>query len=768
MTLSNDRAVIMIVFTFRIGQGGYDVHRPFTSPIRLTHRDLLWVALIVLFAFALRAVVVFNRAAHDPAFHILPPGSDQVAYMSRVEALEAGEWPREPFFFQPGFVYYLAGIRLLVGNAFGMMRLATSVIGAVTVGLMIGVGWFVTGRRWGGYLAGLLLAVYPVAIFYSTVLLIPGLASFYVALFLFVALWQRHATALWRSLLLGVILGLLAITRSNLVLLWGAWLILLAGYATSKRTFAVHAAASFVGLAATIAPVTIWNITHGANQLITSVGVEEIYRGNSRDSNGIYVSHIPAYDLVEDDAHLEAFFDDIVRDPLRFVELQVRKTGIYWSAIEPANNISYRGSGETSSALLRAIPLDFRILSALGLLGTLVLVYNDRRTGLFFTAVHVLIYAGIMVIWVEGRLRQPAVIPLVVTVAYLVVYVQDVVSRRQWEFAARRYAFPVAILLIAFVALDWAVDNLPRQRPIAALPADVRRVDVVFNDELRFVGWRPLADWPVAEEGWGTIGRNYVIEWFWEVLRPVDVDYNAFVAYINDDTRLAGWDTVLGEIGYPPHPTSQWQPGEIYSEIVGFKLNARIPPGEDSGEIWLDVYRTEGEFDYDDDTRTIIDVPITSLENPPAHLVLQSFAVFAQRPDISADISPPPDAIVFGDLIAQQPVALPQSVPVAADVTLQFQWMALANITENYQLFVHVVDADEHIVAQFDGPPRHGEFVTSTWPPGLPIDDSIALTMPSTPGTYRVYTGWYHPQTYARLPVAAPDNRVLLSEITVR
>src|SRR5690606_22895096 len=101
-------------------------------------------------------------------------------------------------------------------------------VGALACGLMVGVGWLLTGRRWGGYLAGLLLAVYPVAIFFSTVFLIPGIATFYVALYLFLVLWQRHRLSLWRSAGIGIVLGLVTITRTNLALLGLAWLLFLA------------------------------------------------------------------------------------------------------------------------------------------------------------------------------------------------------------------------------------------------------------------------------------------------------------------------------------------------------------------------------------------------------------------------------------------------------------------------------------------------------------------------------------------------------------
>lgn len=717
--------------------------------IPLTPRSILIAVLIVLLAYALRAVVVWDRAHNDPVFDPPPEGSDQLHYLAYAAGWEAGTWPDGPFWYQPGLVYYFVGIRALVGHSLANLRLVTSLTGALACGFMIGAGWLLTRRVWGGYLAGLLLAFYPVAIFFATEPLDTGLSTFYVALFLFLMLWQREKLAAWRSAALGLTLGLAIISRTNLALLGPAWLLFLALYVPKRRALIAHAALSFATLSLAIAPVTLWNWQAGSSQLITRVGMEEIYRASSRDSPGIYVSRLPAFDVVDDGQYAQALLNDLRRDPRHFIELQLRKLSLFWSALEPGNNIEYAASGENASPLLRAIPLDFRILSIIGLLGLIALLDADRRLGIILAAMVAALFLGVMTIWVEARVRQPITIPLIAAAAFLAVHLAS--NPRRF---ARRYTLPLLLLLGISACFDWAIDNLPQQRPVAALPAGLRPLDVTFDHKLRLVGWRPLDEWPAAGRGWGEFRRSYVIDLYWQLLEPTADDYNMYIAY-RDGERYAGRDTVIGAISYRPRPTSTWQPGDIYHEIMGFRLPPSIPAGR-GGEITLGVYRVEGEFTYTSDTRKVINVPATSLPGQPGFIVLQPFAVFDlhQPPAVPDGLTP--SSLVFGDKIALKGF----DIQAQDGLTLSLHWEALAEIDADYSLFVHVMDASSQLAAQFDGQPR---LPTSVWPPGYPLIDS--LTLPAPPGQYQVFIGFYDPATLERLPAGVPDNRPLLASL---
>lgn len=725
-------------------------------PFSLSYRDAALAAGLVLLAFALRAIVVFDRAGGDYAF-VPPPGSDQLAYVQAARLHSAGLWPDGPFFHQPGIIYYLIGARALSGDSLGMMRLFTALTGALACGWMIGAGWLLTGRRWGGWLAGGLLAVYPVAIFWSTALLIPVLASFYLALLLFVMLWQRQALRLWRSALAGGLLGLLAITRFNLLPVGLACLLLLWWTAGGRGRFARHALLMLGMMGVVIAPVTLWNWQHGSRQLIGGAGFDEIYRGSNRTSDGLRSGN-PAMELAQGD-YVAALLFDIRYDPLRFIELQAHKAGVYWSDAEPGNNLDYAASGEAVSPLLRAIPLDFRLLAALGLTGLGLLLAEDRRVGIFLLLVNLLIFAGVLAIWVEGRLRQPAVIPLTLTAAYLLVRLPDIMRMRRW----RRVLLPAGLTALLLTGAGWAYEGLPVKHPSQALPADVRPLDVVFDDTLRLRGWRVFDQWPAAGWGWTTSSAPYAVELFWETLRPTEKDYNFYLAYVLDDMRYGGHDREIGAMSFRPWPTSRWQPGEIYHEIAGFRFDADDIPTWQNGVIQVGVYVW-------DEAGKIVNLPVTSTEPPGGQINLQPLAVV----DL-AQVDAPPAAmtasqLVFGppegDQIALLGYALPARGQPAEQAALSFYWQALNNVRGDYNLFIHVMDADDQLAAQYDGLPRAG-LLTSTWPHVAPLRADLALTLPETPGLYRVYIGLYDALTHERLPVAAPDNRPLLGEIVV-
>lgn len=731
-------------------------------PLKLRRTDYVIAVLIVLFALALRIIVLTDRAYGDPLFDPLPEGSDQLTYVRFASRYELGTWPDGPFRYQPGFVYYLVLMRALVGTSLAEMRLTYCLVGALACGFAVGAGWLLTRRRWGGFLAGLLLAVYPVAIFYSTELLVEGLATFYVSVFLFLVLWQRERLALWRSLLIGLTVGVCTITRTNLALIWFAWALWLFISGTGWRRALQHALLSLVALAAAVAPVTLYNLQagNGKFQLITEVGAEEIYRANSRDSDGTYTIYVPAWQTV-DEGYEHALLVDIGLRPARFIELQLRKFAIYWSNSEPGNNIDYYQNGEDVSPLLRAIPLDFRILSALGLLGLVLLVYEQRRMGIFFAAVNVLIFAGVMVIWVVSRVRLPAVIPLALTSAYLVVRLVEAARSGQWRLTLCRLVPAAAALLLVFAFNHWAIDHLPNKTTYAALPAEATEANIPFGGgRLQLIGWRFFDEWQAAELGWSQPQQSYAIELFWQVSAPVDEDYEFYLAYVQAGERYAGRDSAIGAISYPRALTSTWQPGTIYGEIVGFKFPHGIPPAQ-TGTIRLGVYTSEGEPDDPDR-------PITPIQTDggASDVLIQPLAVF----DPGIRPAPVEGLIVrdesFGDVIALRGLRLPERGTPGETIMIDFQWEGLREIRLDYSLFVHVMDAESSRATGYDGAVGGG-LVSSTWQPGYPVHERVPLQLPEQPGTYAVYIGLYTLATMERLALDAPDNRLLIGEITV-
>jgi hypothetical protein len=91
----------------------------------------------------------------------------------------------------------------------------------------------------------------------------------------------------------------------------------------------------------------------------------------------------------------------------------------------------------------------------------------------------------------------------------------------------------------------------------------------------------------------------------------------------------------------------------------------------------------------------------------------------------------------------------------ATTLTVNTTWRAQQPLSQDYTLFVHVLDAAGALVAQHDGVPVGGFLPTRAWRPTLAVRDKIEIPLPSNlpRGEYRVVTGLYDSVTLARLPV---------------
>lgn len=116
-----------------------------------------------------RCVVVYERAANDPAFYFLPPGTDNYVLMAR-EALANGSHIAGAFF-APGNTIYLLILTRLFGPEIWNLYLFNALLGALGI-VFTGAGaWLIFNRsRTAGIAAGLVAALFPPLIFYQTTL----------------------------------------------------------------------------------------------------------------------------------------------------------------------------------------------------------------------------------------------------------------------------------------------------------------------------------------------------------------------------------------------------------------------------------------------------------------------------------------------------------------------------------------------------------------------------------------------------------------------
>jgi uncharacterized membrane protein len=118
-----------------------------------------------------------------------------------------------------------------------------------------------------------------------------------------------------------------------------------------------------------------------------------------------------------------------------------------------------------------------------------------------------------------------------------------------------------------------------------------------------------------------------------------------------------------------------------------------------------------------------------------------------------------PDGTIFGSRIRLIKIAYPPQTQSKMSFPIEFHWQAEQAIDENYHIFIHLVNDDGNPSSQTDGQPVNWTYPTSTWSISETIIDRHALWIPAntSPGNYRVRTGWYQPTNGQRLQL--PDGR---------
>lgn len=463
-------------------------------------RQLLILFAILLLGALLRGLYL-NEIVHRPDF--TNPGVDAGYHDYWARGIATGNWiPPQPFddpmirttayFRPPGYSYFMAGIYLLTGNSYLGLRIAQMLIGLLSCCLA-----FVLGRRWFGGRVGLifaaLMSVYWVFIYFEGELLEPILlVALGLLLFNEASLWVDKVSPV-RALYSGVILGLFALVRPNILLfapaalLWLAWI---AHYRKDFRLLRTAALGLLVGSVLTIAPVTIrnWVVAHEFVPISTNTGINLLI-GNNRYANGFCVGAVPGlgrfetcYDYPQIVRNLETktgrrmthtevsdYFSRQAKDYIRthpgeFMRLNWKRALLFWGPKEVGHNKEDEME-RANSTVLRIIPVKFPLVLALCLVGVGLLLADTRKRirqkdpatrqqyeVLVLAALFVLTYfVSYVPFFVAGRYRVPIVPIMMLPAAYGI-------ERIIRFFSTRR--FVPALISVALIGGAYALASL--------------------------------------------------------------------------------------------------------------------------------------------------------------------------------------------------------------------------------------------------------------------------------------------------------------------
>jgi tetratricopeptide (TPR) repeat protein len=325
------------------------------------------------------------------------------------------------------------------------------------------------------------VGVYPLFIYFEGEILIVSL----IVLLDLCLIWtlfrasERPTGARW--LLSGLVLGLSAIARPNILILVPFvifWIAFLLRRKTKLRATIFSVAVFCAGVALCMAPVLIRNYAVGRDFVpIASQAGINFYIGNNPDSDGMAavapdmkktwwggyhdairiaeesIGHPPKASEVSD-FWLSKGMQFIREQPARWMLLTLKKFHLFWSGYEIPNNQDIYFFGGYSSlfkALVwrRVIACPFGILAPLALAGIVISLFSWRRFLLLhgFTFLYML---SVIAFFVCSRYRMP-VIPFLVIFASLAV-TQWIVWVRAAEY--RKLMLSACLVLVLFVLLN--------------------------------------------------------------------------------------------------------------------------------------------------------------------------------------------------------------------------------------------------------------------------------------------------------------------------
>lgn len=434
--------------------------------------------LIFLLALSFRGLYLFE-ASQQPGFDLFY--MDEEYNLEWGKSIASGDWspPYDrlrdaPYFRAPLYSYFLAGLFTLFGESMLLARIVQIIMGSVSCALAYGVGAKCFGQRV-GVATGVLCSIYWVLVYFDGEFLLPVLLVFLIllgVLLVFIAVERRSAGL---AGLAGLLLGLYAITRPNILLffpfaIW--WSIRL------TKSMRAKTAVWFVILLALgcVLPPALATVRNGVVAddwvIVSSQGGVNFYIGNNPKSDGMEaivpgtrhtwrggyedaiaiaekaVGHPLKSSEVSNYWFVRAF-SYIREQPGHWLRLTLRKVIAFVNGVEIPNNEPYEARRQNYWTL-RSIPLSFGILFGLFVV-SLPLMMSTRH---FFRPEKVAL----------GELQR-SFISLILQ--FMLVYALTVIA----FFVTGRYRVPLLpfIAMGATVTILKAVDLVRARRVVPAI-----------------------------------------------------------------------------------------------------------------------------------------------------------------------------------------------------------------------------------------------------------------------------------------------------------
>jgi 4-amino-4-deoxy-L-arabinose transferase-like glycosyltransferase len=350
--------------------------------------------------------------------------------------------------------------------------------------------------------------------------------------------------------------------------------------------------------------------------------------------------------------------------------------------------------------------------------------------------------------------------------------------------AQGRYFFPAAPTLALLISLGigawriWTLGPLlagvlavisaltpfwiiaPAYRPAPAnaeRAADLPRVEARFGEALAITGIDAAPN-SLAP------GASAVITVAWEARGPVMQDYSVFVHLTDDDGLVVAQHDTMPGGGLAP--TSQWLPGaqRVEAYTVTVPSTAYTP---NAGRWAVGLYDA-----YTPDAPRL-PLALAADAGPAAAEAVDNALRFGRVAiETPSGAVPNPVALDFADNVTLAGYSFNRRRLHPGDtLEVTLFWRPRGPVAQEYTTFVHLLNEAHAMYGGHDGAPAPA---TTAWAPAALVEDrhSFAVPVDTPPGRYQVEVGLYTRPDFDRLTLVAAEgaegaDRVLLGPLEV-
>jgi hypothetical protein len=301
----------------------------------------------------------------------------------------------------------------------------------------------------------------------------------------------------------------------------------------------------------------------------------------------------------------------------------------------------------------------------------------------------------------------------------------------------------LAFAVFALLAYMFPAFTRPLLAQLADVRAQTRPLGIRFGDVVLLLGYQIESDAVMP-------GEQLPAKLCWQALTTSSADYLVSAQLTGGDNGVAA--RLKASASGPQLPGRKWQRGDVLCDTLSLQIKSQAAaPAVYDFDVGL-VDKVTG--------KSLTPVSPAGIELSPASIA--QIKLRSPRP-VSRSIPNPVQFDLGGQVQLAGYDVDPKPARPGEPVTVTLYWRAVRRPQADYTVFVHVLGANDQLVAQSDSQPQSGSYPTTFWDESEVVEDSHTILIPAEapPGQYAIEIGLYRLDTGERLPVNGDAQGVI-------